>query len=213
MGCPLVVLYWADLQSVHGLRCYGNITRTRNVSEYVLVLAVCLDWFDSMLFQRLAPLSSVVAPRSACCGICSAESSTWTLAGWTGPTRRSPSAYSCSCCASRDWSVLVSTGQSVAAAAGSRRRLRSLGIPTARAVAVKQFRIRESIRPSGVAGVRRRDEWWPYVRMTDETEQPHGPVVSRRNRRKQNAKLKLESPQSRSYRPLYTQRTPQATSQ
>ena len=29
-GCPgpLVVNYWADLQSVHGLRCYGNITRT-----------------------------------------------------------------------------------------------------------------------------------------------------------------------------------------
>jgi len=41
-GCPLVVHYWADLQSVHGLRCYGNITRTRNVSEYMLVLALCL---------------------------------------------------------------------------------------------------------------------------------------------------------------------------
>jgi len=27
-GCPVVVHYWADLQSVHGLRCYGNITRT-----------------------------------------------------------------------------------------------------------------------------------------------------------------------------------------
>jgi len=26
MGCPLVVHYWADLQSVHGLHCYGNIT-------------------------------------------------------------------------------------------------------------------------------------------------------------------------------------------
>jgi len=26
-GCPLVVHYWADLQSVHGLRYYGNITR------------------------------------------------------------------------------------------------------------------------------------------------------------------------------------------
>jgi len=25
-----------------GLRCYGNITRTRNVSEYMLVLALCL---------------------------------------------------------------------------------------------------------------------------------------------------------------------------
>ena len=41
-GCPLVVRYWADLQSVHGWRCYGNITRTRNVSEYMLVLALCL---------------------------------------------------------------------------------------------------------------------------------------------------------------------------
>jgi len=41
-GCPLVVHCWADLQSVNGLRCYGNITRTRNVSEYMLVLALCL---------------------------------------------------------------------------------------------------------------------------------------------------------------------------
>jgi len=41
-GCPLVVHYSADLQSVHGLRCCGNVTRTRNVSEYMLVLAPCL---------------------------------------------------------------------------------------------------------------------------------------------------------------------------
>jgi len=27
-GCPLIVHYWADLQSVHRFRCYGNITRT-----------------------------------------------------------------------------------------------------------------------------------------------------------------------------------------
>jgi len=41
MGCPLVVHYWEDSQSVHGLRCYGNITR--NISEYyMLVLALCL---------------------------------------------------------------------------------------------------------------------------------------------------------------------------
>jgi len=31
--CPLVVRYWADLQSVHGFRCFDNIARTRNVSE------------------------------------------------------------------------------------------------------------------------------------------------------------------------------------
>ena len=44
-GCPLVVHYSADLQFVHGLRCYGTITRTRNVSEYILVLALCLVTF------------------------------------------------------------------------------------------------------------------------------------------------------------------------
>ena len=27
-GCSLVVHYWADLQSGHGLHCYGNITKT-----------------------------------------------------------------------------------------------------------------------------------------------------------------------------------------
>jgi len=41
-GCPVVVHYWADLQWGYGLSCYGNITRTRNVSEYMLVLALCL---------------------------------------------------------------------------------------------------------------------------------------------------------------------------
>jgi len=58
-GCPLVVQYWADLQLVHGLHCYGNnanpsyyklasttpryddIVRMRNVSK-CSVLAVCL---------------------------------------------------------------------------------------------------------------------------------------------------------------------------
>jgi len=32
-GCPLVVHYCADLQSVHGFRSYDNIARTWNVSE------------------------------------------------------------------------------------------------------------------------------------------------------------------------------------
>jgi len=69
---PLVVHCWADLQSVHGLRCYGNITRTlvtslrpprddnilrtRNVSE-CSVLALCLVYicvwcFSSTLADR-----------------------------------------------------------------------------------------------------------------------------------------------------------------
>jgi len=34
-GCLLAVHYWADLQSVHGLRCYGN---TRNVWQSPVVI-------------------------------------------------------------------------------------------------------------------------------------------------------------------------------
>jgi len=34
-GCPLVVHYWADLQSVHGLHYYGN---TRNVWQSPAVI-------------------------------------------------------------------------------------------------------------------------------------------------------------------------------
>jgi len=50
-GCPLVVHCRGDLQSVHGMRCYGNITRTRNVSEYMLVLALCLVLLSLLLFN------------------------------------------------------------------------------------------------------------------------------------------------------------------
>jgi len=32
-GCPVVVHFWADLQSVNRLRCYGNITRTLVYAE------------------------------------------------------------------------------------------------------------------------------------------------------------------------------------
>jgi len=36
-SCPLVVNYWADLQSVHQLRCYGNVTRTLVYAECACV--------------------------------------------------------------------------------------------------------------------------------------------------------------------------------
>jgi len=41
-GCPVVVHYWSDLQSVHVMRCYDNIARTRNVSECSVTLHICL---------------------------------------------------------------------------------------------------------------------------------------------------------------------------
>jgi len=41
MECPLVVRHWADLQSMQ--RVAGCVAMaTRNVSEYMLVLALCL---------------------------------------------------------------------------------------------------------------------------------------------------------------------------
>jgi len=40
-GCPLLVHYCAGLQSVHGFRCYDNITPNAKCQQ-VIVLAVCL---------------------------------------------------------------------------------------------------------------------------------------------------------------------------
>jgi len=42
-GCRLVVHYWADLQSVHGFRCYDNIAHMWNVSECLYSLYA---WFQ-----------------------------------------------------------------------------------------------------------------------------------------------------------------------
>jgi len=39
--CPLVVHYWADLQSVHRFRCYENIAPNAKCQR-ALVLALCL---------------------------------------------------------------------------------------------------------------------------------------------------------------------------
>ena len=52
-GCPLVVHYWADLQSVHGLCCYCNITRTRNVSDAIHA-CTCSVPFAAVIFDSKA---------------------------------------------------------------------------------------------------------------------------------------------------------------
>jgi len=51
-GCPLVVHYWADLQSVHRLRCCSKLTRKRNVREYMFVLTLCLAVNGGHFLQR-----------------------------------------------------------------------------------------------------------------------------------------------------------------
>jgi len=39
---PLCTIWRICNRGTYGLRCYGNITRTRNISEYTLALALCL---------------------------------------------------------------------------------------------------------------------------------------------------------------------------
>jgi len=49
-GCHLVVHYWADLQSVHGFRCYDNIAP--NVKcQRVLVFTLCLVIINIVFLQ------------------------------------------------------------------------------------------------------------------------------------------------------------------
>jgi len=65
-GYLLVVHYWADLQSVHGNRCYDFIARTRNISECLyslyaflfLVLFITFSvFFGSMRYIELVKVS------------------------------------------------------------------------------------------------------------------------------------------------------------
>jgi len=67
-GCPLVVHYWADLQSVHWLCCYGNITQT-------LVYAGCAHcWLVTGGWRR----------RSQHCTLYIASSWAWLAGRWWG---------------------------------------------------------------------------------------------------------------------------------
>jgi len=61
-GCPLVAHFWVDFQSGHGLHCYGNIMRTQNISEYMLVLTLCLVYFEQ---RRKYSLWWIGSPLSA----------------------------------------------------------------------------------------------------------------------------------------------------
>jgi len=79
-GCPLVVHYWADLQSGHRLRCYGNITRTlvtslrpsRNMTTYCkrpagrgLRALLAADWRMTGSFSTLLRQSGLWASTGA----------------------------------------------------------------------------------------------------------------------------------------------------
>jgi len=68
-GCPLVVYYWADLQSGHGLRCYGNITRTQVTSlrpSRDMTIVQTAGWAGSARAAGQLPAGDGGAPKTAC---------------------------------------------------------------------------------------------------------------------------------------------------
>ena len=58
-GYPLVVHYWADLQSVQGFRCYDNIApEMRDVSEYLYSLYTWLKFAIPVISLELVKLGT-----------------------------------------------------------------------------------------------------------------------------------------------------------
>jgi len=65
-GCPLVVHYWADLQSVHGLRCYGN---TRNAWQSPAVIRQADLTPHALRIPAKTPLVSDNIDAPAACAV------------------------------------------------------------------------------------------------------------------------------------------------
>jgi len=68
-GCPLVVHCWADLQSVHGLRCYGN---TRNAWQNPAVIRQAHRTPHALRMSAKTPLASDKIDVPAACATVSA---------------------------------------------------------------------------------------------------------------------------------------------
>jgi len=69
-GCPLVMHYWADLQSVHGLRCYGN---TRNAWQSPAVIRQAHRTPHALRMPAMTPLASDKIDAPAACATLSAK--------------------------------------------------------------------------------------------------------------------------------------------
>jgi len=66
-GCPLVVYFWADLQSVHGFRCYDNIIVEREMSASACSLVVVTMLFLLLSYPTYYRIVVVVPFRKLRC--------------------------------------------------------------------------------------------------------------------------------------------------
>ena len=62
---PLVGYCWANLQSLHGFPCYGNIARTRNVSECLYLLSASFGSISGYWVMGVYVVDVVVAAVAA----------------------------------------------------------------------------------------------------------------------------------------------------
>jgi len=66
-GCPLVVHYWADLQSGHGMRCYGNNANPSYKLAYIPrydAIVRTAGWAGSARAAGRRPPGDGVAPKT-----------------------------------------------------------------------------------------------------------------------------------------------------
>jgi len=59
-GCPLVVHYWADLQSVHGFRCYDHIAPNAKCQQVLVLLCAWLLYRCQLHVMLGVSLSNVI---------------------------------------------------------------------------------------------------------------------------------------------------------
>ena len=58
-GCPLAVHYWADLQSVHGFRCYDNIAPSEKCQRVLMYSLYAWFRFCFRSFVRIFPVVTI----------------------------------------------------------------------------------------------------------------------------------------------------------
>jgi len=58
---PLVVHYWADLQSVHGFRCYDN--KAENAECQRVLVSVTIQRYASALYAMVLSVHVLVTSR------------------------------------------------------------------------------------------------------------------------------------------------------
>jgi len=80
-GCPVVVQYWADLQSVHGLRCYGNNAKPSLLGVCARCWLLTGGWRGILkISRRISQVGVAGWPSTG--GVLNITAAAWTAGFW-----------------------------------------------------------------------------------------------------------------------------------